>query len=106
MVVNFYGADTEQVEAYSRAVLRGSERIAAAIDGAGSRVHTMEWVGPDADAFRSRWAELCGRQIPAVLDLLRARAQEAAAHAEEQDLASAAVAVGAAGADRSMAPGP
>lgn len=89
MVVNFYGADTEQVEAYSRAVLRGSERIAAAIDAAGSRVHTMEWVGPDADAFRSRWAELCGRQIPAVLDLLRARAQEAAAHAEEQDLASA-----------------
>jgi hypothetical protein len=88
VVMSFYGADTQQVDEYSRTVLRGGERIAAVIDVADSRVQDMEWVGPDADAFRSRWAALCGQQIPAVLDLLRACAQEAAAHAEEQDRAS------------------
>lgn len=84
----FYGGDTEQMREQSTACTGGAQRLAELLATAGSLVASVEWQGPDADAFRERWhsdAEATGRSAA---DLLERLAHELEQHAEEQDEAS------------------
>src|SRR5699024_2186393 len=90
----FYGGDTEQMREQSTACTGGAQRLAELLATAGPLVASVEWQGPDADAFRERWhsdAEATGRSAA---DLLERLVHELEQHAEEQDEASSGDGVG------------
>ena len=85
--MTFLGGDTESMREHSvllrtRGVRLGT--ILAQAQGAGSAV---DWVGPDADALRSRCAQVAlrGRVLG---ERIEAMSQELTEHAQEQDRAS------------------
>lgn len=51
----FYGADTAQLREQAGACLRGSGTLRDLIGSTSALVGSVEWTGPDADAFRERW---------------------------------------------------
>src|SRR5699024_1298783 len=81
----FYGGDTEQMREQSTACTGGAQRLAELLATAGPLVASVEWQGPDADAFRERWhsdAAATGRSAADLLErLAHARAQRAAGRA-------------------------
>lgn len=62
---------------------------ACVIDRVDQHVGAVSWVGGDAEAFRAEWN---GRraELEALVEMLRAEAEESASHADEQDEASSA----------------
>lgn len=87
-MADFYGADTEQLREQAGACLRGSGTLRDLIGSTSALVGSVEWTGPDADAFRERWQSVVRAQLTERADALRARADDLQAQAEEQDGAS------------------
>lgn len=83
------GSDTEQLRGWADAARRGAERLEGRLVDVGATISEVTWEGPDADAFRSDWSDLQGC-MSTRLDGLRAHADTADGHAEEQDAASIA----------------
>ncbi|MGY5763932.1 WXG100 family type VII secretion target [Brachybacterium sp. DNPG3] len=87
-MADFYGGDTEQMRGHAEACVRGAQRLVDLVDATSALIEQTEWVGSDADAFRSEWT---GRVRGAVLsraEEIRQHGGELRGHAEEQDDAS------------------
>lgn len=52
----FFGAQTDQLRAQAEACRRSSGALHDLIGTTSSLIASVEWSGPDADAFRERWA--------------------------------------------------
>lgn len=83
----FMGADTEQLRGFGDGVTAGAATLQDRVETALAQALAANWQGSDADEFRSR-CDSARAQLQDVLDTLRARAKEAAEHADEQDSAS------------------
>ncbi len=55
----------------------------------GTLVHSVQWVGPDAEAFRSQWDGVERHRMLAVANGLEDAARRALLNAQEQELTSA-----------------
>lgn len=86
--MEFYGAVTEEVRRWSEQVVQGVEALGDRRELVDRSVASAAWTGADAEAFRDEWQAGHDR-IGALLERLRAVADEADSHAEEQDEASA-----------------
>lgn len=84
----FWGADTEALRAHADLTDRGAVQIDDIVVRLGILVHSVEWVGNDADAFRQAWDGTTRTLIEAAVDELRRRLREIQVHADEQDGAS------------------
>lgn len=88
-MAGFYGADTDQLRAQAEACQRGSGQLRDLIGATSVMVASVEWIGPDADAFRDRWQSEVSPRLSARAEDLRAWADELTAQADDQDAASA-----------------
>lgn len=84
----FFGADTEALRDYAQRVQTGSGRLLELRDGLASQVTSVEWVGPDAEAFRNDFAGRISSLIDQVGNELVRRRTDLDTHAEEQDQTS------------------
>ena len=84
----FHGMDTAQVLDESEALERAARRLEGVMDGLHTSVHAVEWVGPDADAFREQWGAVRRQGEGIVVPELGDRSRELQHHVEEQEQAS------------------
>lgn len=84
----FQGMDTDQVLSESEALERAAQRLEGVMDGLHSSVSGVEWIGPDADAFREQWGAVRRQGEGVVVPGLGERSRELQRHAEEQEQAS------------------
>ena len=84
----FQGMDTDQVLSESEALERAAQRLEGVMDGLHSSVSGVEWIGPDADAFREQWGAVRRQGEGIVVPGLGERSRELQRHAEEQEQAS------------------
>lgn len=86
----FYGADTAQLRDYGGLLGTNSGRLSELASQLSSQVSSVEWVGPDAAAFRSDFSGRVSGLFDSAEGLLDRFRQEIGVHADEQDEASAA----------------
>lgn len=87
-MTGFFGADTEQLRAQAEACQRSSGTLHDLIGTTSALIASVPWTGPDADAFRERWAAEVRARLTERADALQSRSEELREHAEEQDVAS------------------
>src|SRR5699024_9306103 len=85
--MNFWGADTDQLREHGTAVSSGARRIEELIVTLSSTVESVQWIGPDADEFRSSFQVMCGERVDPATSRLFSLAKECEQHSEEQDSA-------------------
>lgn len=87
--MTFLGADTDQLRSTAESFSDGSQRLEELFAVLVPLVQGVEWVGPDAEAFRAEFDEAHRRGTSAARDLERWRTR-LDAEGEEQDSASEA----------------
>ena len=92
-----YGADTAQLRELAKAMLQGSERLAAVKSQLGAAVAQSPWRGPDAQSFREDWRSGHSHVLAAAISSLEHRGKVLLASAQEQETVSQASGRGAGG---------
>jgi hypothetical protein len=86
--VTFYGADTDQLRDQGGRTTTSADRLTELLSGLSALVSSVEWVGPDADAFRQRWEAEVRSTADRAATMLEERGRRLDQDAEEQDEAS------------------
>lgn len=81
----FLGADVETLREHAGASRRAAETLRALVERCRALVETTEWIGADADSFRTRWGSEVSPRLDRAVQDLEADGQELDSHAEEQD---------------------
>lgn len=84
----FYGADTEQLRGFGDLLGTTTGRLSELAAQLSSQVSAVEWVGPDADAFRDDYSGRVSGLFHSAEGILDRFRREAGDHADEQDEAS------------------
>ncbi|WP_323809221.1 hypothetical protein [Arthrobacter sp. CDRTa11] len=84
-----WGADVEGLRTLSTKLNGGAEAIEAQKNELNSRLEGTQWMGPDADKFRSEWSGTHMTSLSRVVDALREAGTRAGKNADEQTTASA-----------------
>lgn len=84
----FYGADTEQLRGFGDLLGTTSGRLSELASQLAGQVNSVEWVGSDADAFRSDFSGRVNGLFDAAEGLMDRYRTDVGGHAEEQDEAS------------------
>ncbi|MBP2380108.1 hypothetical protein [Brachybacterium sacelli] len=87
-MAGFYGADTEQLRGFGDLLETQNGRLSELASQLASQVNSVEWVGSDADDFRSEFSGRVSGLFDTADGLLRQRRGEVEEHAEQQDEAS------------------
>lgn len=87
-MAGFYGADTEQLRDFGELVGTSTGRLSDIAARLAAQVNSVEWVGPDADDFRSDYAGRVNGLFDSATGLMGRFRQETGTHADEQDEAS------------------
>lgn len=87
-MTGFLGMDTAAVRLVSARTTAASTRLVEILDACSRLVEQAEWNGPDAEAFRVRFAAHVRRPGARAAAVLAARAHDLSAQAEEQDRVS------------------
>ncbi|PMC74871.1 DNA/RNA non-specific endonuclease [Brachybacterium sp. UMB0905] len=84
----FLGADTESLRQAGGTVERGAQRIDDLAVRLAALIESVDWQGPDAEAFRVDWAARVRPDLDRSAMRLREDSRELTDHAEEQDATS------------------
>lgn len=84
-MAGFQGADTDQLRDHGTSCRTGASRISEVLDRAGAAIDGVEWVGPDADAFREEWYGTIRPGAQDSLERLRTLSDALAKQADDQD---------------------
>ena len=98
----FYGADTDQLRAHAEVTTAAGKRCTSLFGSITDTVASIEWVGPDADRFRTAVTSAISTLAEPTVEKLLADSQELLAHADEQDAASGEVAADGGASDRDL----
>lgn len=85
-----FGADIEQVQQLSTQLNAKASDIQSIISQLSSAINSVNWMGPDADRFRSDWQGQHVAQLKQVVSALQTASQNARRNAQEQQSASGA----------------
>ena len=85
-----YGADIEQVQQLSNQLNAKANDIQGIVSQLSSAISSVNWLGPDADRFRSDWQGQHVAQLKQVISALQTASQNARRNAQEQQTASGA----------------
>ncbi len=83
-----YGQDIEQVQKLATQLNSKAEEIQQVMSQLTSAISSVQWMGPDADRFRSDWSSQHTAKLKAVVSALQAASQSAKKNAQEQQQAS------------------
>lgn len=81
----FWGADSGAVRQQGGGSTGAAGTVESLMAACGAVIDAVEWVGPDAEAFRERWGGEVRSRLEQVIEQLRADGDELTRHAEEQD---------------------
>lgn len=81
----FYGADTAQLRDYGDLLNTGNRQLSELASQLASQVNSVEWVGADAEAFRSDFSGRVNGLFDSAQGLMDRYRQDIGVHAEEQD---------------------
>ncbi|WP_114855635.1 WXG100 family type VII secretion target [Brachybacterium sp. YJGR34] len=84
----FKGMNPEQGREVASAIGEAGQQILEVIDQASSLVNSVEWVGPDYDAYREDWNGFVGGPVNSLIEVLQTKSDQLNQHAEEQDSTS------------------
>lgn len=94
--MSFLGADTDQLRGCSDHYERGSRRLHELIETLGTAVDSVNWVGPDAESFRTGVRQSVS-EANAVAERIAENGRELETQATEQDVVSGDGAAGPGG---------
>lgn len=83
-----FGQDIEQVQQLSVQLNAKADEIQNVISQLSSAVSSVQWMGPDAERFKSEWQSTHVSQLRTVVEALRSASQNARRNAQEQQTAS------------------
>ncbi len=84
----FKGMNPDEGRDVAMEILRASEQVVEKIDGVTNIVNSVEWVGPDYDAYRDEWNAFVNGAVNNLVEAFKAKSDELNKHAEEQDTTS------------------
>ena len=84
----FKGMNPEEGREVAQGVTEAGSQILELIDGVTQLVNSVEWVGPDYDAYRDEWNSFLSGPVAGLVNGLEAKGKELTQHAEEQDVTS------------------
>lgn len=87
-MTGFCGADTEQLRRQAEACRRNSGTLHDLVGTVSALIASVSWTGPDAEAFRERWASEVRARLTERAEALQSRSDELSEHAAQQDIAS------------------
>ena len=82
------GADVEQLNQLATQLNSKASDIQNVISQLSSAINSVQWVGPDANKFKSDWSGHHVGQLKAVVSALQSASQSAKKNAQEQQQAS------------------
>lgn len=83
-----YGQDIDQVRQLGTQLNSKASDIESVISQLTSAVNSVQWMGPDAERFKSDWEGQHVRQLRQVVSALQKASQDASRNATEQQQAS------------------
>ncbi|MFC7376559.1 hypothetical protein ACFQRD_14910 [Brachybacterium sp. GCM10030268] len=84
----FKGMDPEQGREVANAIHDAGGQVLEAIDTATTLVNSVEWVGPDYDAYREEWNSFLSGPVNQLVEAFKSKQDELNRHADEQDTTS------------------
>lgn len=87
----FKGMDPDEGRQVASEIQQTGEKILGFFDQATSIVTSVEWIGPDYDAYAEDWNGFISGALTGLADALTAKGNELQTHAEQQDSTSNAV---------------
>ncbi|MCT1386353.1 hypothetical protein M4D54_12120 [Brachybacterium sp. p3-SID1565] len=87
----FKGMDPEEGREVASEITRTGEQILEYFDSVTSVVSSVDWIGPDYDAYLDDWNSFVSGSIAGLVEALNAKSEELTRHADQQDDTSNAV---------------
>lgn len=86
---NMLGMDVQGVRNLGQLMTQKAEEINAAVNQISSQLHSVQWVGNDANQFRSEWDGTHRAALQRACEALRDAANKAKHNADQQEQTSA-----------------
>ena len=84
----FKGMNPEEGREVAQEVLKAGEQVVEKVDEVTRLVTSVEWVGPDYDAYREEWNAFLSGPVSNLQDAYKTKGDELTKHADEQDSTS------------------
>mgnify|MGYP001005809488 CR=1 FL=1 len=84
----FKGMNPEEGREVAQEIIKTGEQVVEKIDVVTNLVNSVEWVGPDYDAYRDEWNSFVNGAVNNLVEALKSKGDELNQHAEEQGTTS------------------
>lgn len=84
----FKGMNPDEGREVGSTVIQAGERVVEIVETVTSVVNSVEWVGPDYDAYQEEWNAFLSGPVAGLQDAYKAKGDELTTHADEQDTTS------------------
>lgn len=84
----FKGMNPDEGREVGSAVVEAGGRVLEIVDAVSGVVNSVEWVGPDYDAYREEWNAFLSGPVSNLQDAYKTKGDELTQHADEQDSTS------------------
>ena len=84
----FKGMNPEEGREVAQEIIRTGDQVVEKADAVTRLVQSVEWVGPDYDAFSDEWNSFVNGPVNSLVEAFTAKGDELTNHAEEQDTTS------------------
>ncbi|WP_422115142.1 hypothetical protein [Brachybacterium sp. UNK5269] len=84
----FKGMNPDEGREVAQGINEAGQQVLEAIDAATTVVNSVEWVGPDYDAYRDEWNQFVSGTVDQLVQALQNKHTELNQHAEQQDATS------------------
>ncbi|MEE1649522.1 hypothetical protein V1260_01810 [Brachybacterium sp. J144] len=81
----FKGMNPDEGRDVAQSLVETGETMLEAIETVTSIVNSVEWIGPDYDAYQEEWNSFVGGPVNNLLEGLKAKGDELTKHADDQD---------------------
>ncbi|WP_058233738.1 hypothetical protein [Devriesea agamarum] len=84
----FQGMSPEQGREAAGKLKHIGQQVAESFDHLSGVVNSVNWLGPDAEAFKQDWLHVKGSSVHELAEALKQRGENLAAQADDQDATS------------------
>lgn len=84
----FKGMNPDEGRDVALEIQKAGDQVVEKIDVVTNLVNSVEWVGPDYDAYRDEWNAFVNGAVNNLVEAFKAKGEELNKHAEEQDTTS------------------
>lgn len=84
----FKGMNPEEGREVAQEIIRTGDQVVEKADAVTRLVQSVEWVGPDYDAFSEAWNAFVNGPVNNLVEALKTKGDELNQHADEQDTTS------------------